>query len=62
MKSRNASLDKGTTDGKYKDPRPNTEVAPQMGEEIMRANRRGLLGEIYDHLAYAPAKVNPGSR
>lgn len=62
MKSRNAALDKGSTDGKYKDPRPNTEVAPHMGEEIMRANRRDLLEEIYDQKQYAQAKVNPGSR
>lgn len=62
MKSRNEALDKGTTEGKYKDPRPNTEVAPLMGEEIVRANRAGLLADTYDQMEFAPTKVNPGSR
>lgn len=41
-KSLNQSLDEGSTDGKYRKVRPNTTVAPNMGEEIVKANRRDL--------------------
>jgi hypothetical protein len=41
-KSQNKSMVEGATDGKYRKVRPNTDVAPGLGEEIVEANRRGL--------------------
>ena len=41
-KSQRKSLLEGQTDGKYRKVRPNTDVAPGLGEEIVEANRRGL--------------------
>ena len=41
-RSPNAELKTGATDGKYRKVRPNTTVAPGMGEEIVRANRNSL--------------------
>jgi hypothetical protein len=41
-RSLNESLNNGATDGKYRKVRPNTEVDPGMGDEIVRANRRDL--------------------
>lgn len=41
-RSRKNGLAEGATDGKYRKVRPNTEVAPGMGEEIVKANRAGL--------------------
>lgn len=41
-KSQNKALNEGQTDGKYRKVRPNTDVAPGLGEEIVEANRRGL--------------------
>jgi hypothetical protein len=59
----NESLSEGTTDGKYRKVRPNTEVDPGMGDEIVRANRRALNPYWnYDFIDQeTPVKVNPGS-
>lgn len=61
-RSLNESLNEGSTDGKYRKVRPNTEVDPGMGDEIMRANRRALNPYWnYDYIDQeAPAQVNPG--
>mgnify|MGYP003332601042 FL=1 len=61
-RSLNESLNEGSTDGKYRKVRPNTEVDPGMGDEIVRANRRGLHHYWnYDYIDQeTPAKVNPG--
>jgi hypothetical protein len=42
LRSENASLSEGATDGKYRKRRPNTEVAPAMGDELVVKNRSGL--------------------
>jgi hypothetical protein len=50
-RSENVSLQEGQTDGKYYKIRPNTEVAPGTGEEIMRLNREHLnAGMNYGYL------------
>jgi len=41
-RSLTGGLTEGSTDGKYRKIRPNTEVAPGTGEDITLANRRGL--------------------
>lgn len=41
-RSMNESLKSGATDGKYRKVRPNTEVAPNTGEEEMLDNRQSL--------------------
>jgi hypothetical protein len=55
------SLEEGATDGKYRKVRPNTEVDPGMGEEITKANRRGLHPYWnYDYIDQeSSVKVNP---
>lgn len=61
--SRNEAMDEGATDGKYRKVRSDTKIAPGTGEEIVRANRRGLHIDFYDMLTTeTPAKVNPGYR
>ena len=60
-RSERASLIEGTTDGKYRKRRPNTEVAAGMGDQNVVANRAGL----HPYMNYGfinseePAKVNP---
>lgn len=60
-RSERASLIEGTTDGKYRKRRPNTEVAAGMGDQTVVANRAGL----HPYMNYGfinseePAKVNP---
>jgi hypothetical protein len=44
-RSESLSVAEGATDGKYYKTRPNTEVAPGTGEEIMRLNRAHLHPE-----------------
>lgn len=60
-RSLNTSLDEGATDGKYRKVRPNTTVASGTGDELMRANRRGL--HPYWNYGFADtesvSKVNP---
>ena len=60
--SLNESLNEGATDGKYRKVRPNTTIDPGMGDDIVRANRRGLNPYMnYDFIDQeTPAKVNPG--
>lgn len=42
-RSLNTSMNDGATDGKYRKVRPNTTVVdPSTGDDIVRANRRGL--------------------
>jgi hypothetical protein len=41
-RSLNGGLEEGSTDGKYRKVRPNTEVAVGTGDDITLANRRGL--------------------
>ena len=41
-RSMNASLNEGTTDGKYRKVRPNTEVADHAGHELTLDNRQSL--------------------
>ena len=40
--SENVSLEEGATDGKYRKRRPNTTVAPGMGDQDVVKNRAGL--------------------
>lgn len=62
-RSLNQSLSEGSTDGKYRKARPNTEVAAGMGEEIVKANRADLNPYWnYDFIdKEAPVKVEPAS-
>jgi hypothetical protein len=41
-RSHNGELHEGATDGKYRKVRPNTHVAPGLGDELVRANRASL--------------------
>lgn len=61
--SLNASLSDGTTDGKYRKVRPNTTIAPGLGEEIVSANRRDLHPYWnYDFIDQEKTpKVEPGA-
>jgi hypothetical protein len=60
-RSENASMIDGATEGKYRRRRPNTEVAPGMGDQTVVANRAGL----HPYMNYGfinseePVKVNP---
>ena len=59
-RSMNASLNEGSTDGKYRKVRPDTEVG--MGSEATLANRQSLhpfYGYGFITSEY-PNKVNPG--
>jgi hypothetical protein len=42
LRSENADMLEGATDGKYRKRRPNTTVAPAMGDELVVKNRAGL--------------------
>ena len=42
LRSENAELEVGATDGKYRKRRPNTTVAPGLGDELVVKNRAGL--------------------
>jgi len=63
FRSESASLIEGTTDGKYRKRRPNTEVAPGMGDQLVVKNRAGL----HPYMNYGfinseeTAKVSPGA-
>jgi hypothetical protein len=60
-RSENAGLQDGATDGKYRKRRPNTVVAPGMGDELVVKNR----SDLHPYMNYGfinseePAKVNP---
>lgn len=62
-RSMNTSLTEGSTDGKYRKVRPDTEVAANMGDEKMRENRSALHPWYnYGYLtAEETSQVNPGS-
>ena len=55
------SLTEGSTDGKYRKRRPNVEIDPGMGDELVVKNRSGL----HPYMNYGfinseeTAKVNP---
>jgi hypothetical protein len=61
-RSQNESLNEGATDGKYRKRRPNTEIIPGDGDQIVVQNRAGL----HPYMNYGfinseePSKVNPG--
>ena len=42
VRSPNAEMHVGATDGKYRKARPNTTIAPGTGEDIVKANRAAL--------------------
>ncbi len=60
-RSQNAELNEGATDGKYRKRRPNTTVAPAMGDQLVVKNRAGL----HPYMNYGfinseeQSKVNP---
>lgn len=62
-RSLNGDMTEGATDGKYRKRRPNTTVAPGMGDETVVKNRSGL----HPYMNYGfinseePSKVNPGA-
>ena len=60
-RSENASLQEGATDGKYRKRRPNTEVNPGEGDQLVVKNRAGL--HPYWNYGFInseePSKVNP---
>lgn len=62
-RSQNADMMEGATDGKYRKRRPNTVVAPGMGDQKVMQNRAGL----HPYMNYGfvnsedPNKVNPGA-
>jgi hypothetical protein len=53
----------GATDGKYRKRRPNTTVAPGMGDQTVVQNRSSLHPYMNYGFANseAPNKVNPGA-
>jgi hypothetical protein len=61
-RSPNAELNEGATDGKYRKRRPNTTVAPGMGDQTVVRNRDGLHPYMnYGFINSEEAqKVNPG--
>jgi len=61
-RSMNASLAEGSTDGKYRKARPDTELIPGLGDSATLANRQSLhpfYGYGFITSEY-PNKVNPG--
>lgn len=63
VRSENADMLEGATDGKYRKRRPNTTVAQGMGDEKVQQNRAGL--HPYMNYGYINSeesnKVNPGA-
>lgn len=61
LRSQNADMLEGATDGKYRKRRPNTTVAAGMGDELVVKNRAGL--HPYMNWGFInseePNKVNP---
>lgn len=61
LRSENADMLEGATDGKYRKRRPNTTVAAGMGDELVVKNRSGL----HPYMNYGfinseeQSKVNP---
>lgn len=62
-RSENTSMQEGATDGKYRKRRPNTELDPGMGDQLVVANRAGL--HPYFNYGFInseePSKVNPAA-
>ena len=61
-RSMNKSLNEGSTDGKYRKARPDTEVIPGLGDEATLDNRQSLhpfYGYGFITSEY-PNKVSPG--
>lgn len=61
LRSQNAELNEGATDGKYRKARPNTTVAPAMGDQLVKKNRDHLHPYMnYDFInTEKQDKVNP---
>jgi len=63
-RSQNESLNNGSTDGKYRKRRPDTEVQPSNGDAAVMANRASLHPDMnwgYVNSEYpANQQVNPG--
>lgn len=63
-RSQNESLVEGSTDGKYRKRRPDTEVQPGMGDDKTMANRASLHPDYnwgYINSEYpASQRVSPG--
>lgn len=63
-RSQNESLNEGSTDGKYRKRRPDTEVQPANGDAEVMANRASLHPDMnwgYVNSEYpATQRVNPG--
>lgn len=61
-RSQNADMMEGATDGKYRKRRPNTTVAPGMGDQTVANNRAGLHPFMnYGFInSEEQSKVNPG--
>jgi hypothetical protein len=63
LRSPNAELEVGATDGKYRKARPNTTVAQGMGDQVVKANR----ADLHPYMNYGfinseeTSKVNPGA-
>lgn len=47
-RSMNADLREGATDGKYRKARPNTSVAPGMGDDLVQ-QERATLNPFYNY-------------
>jgi hypothetical protein len=62
-RSMNKSLAEGSTDGKYRKARPDTEVIAGSGSEVTEANRQALHPFFnYGFVTTEhPNKVNPGA-
>jgi len=61
-RSMNEGLNEGSTDGKYRKARPDTEVAPGLGNEETLDNKQSLhpfYGYGFSTSEY-PNQVNPG--
>lgn len=62
-RSMNNDMADGATDGKYRKARPNTVVAPGMGDQTVKKNRASL--HPYNNWGFANSeqsdKVNPGA-
>jgi hypothetical protein len=62
-RSPNAELNNGSTDGKYRKRRPNTNVAAGMGDQTVIKNR----ADLHPYMNYGfinseeTTKVNPGA-
>lgn len=66
-RSQNSELHEGATDGKYRKRRPNTHVAPGLGDELVKANRASLhpflnygFIDTEESVMVSPGESSPG--